>query len=612
MKFQQSDKIRTRMTKIKGQSVKFDTIKINGAGLDEVKIYLKKYADKIFLKYPTAQIFTTIKYEGMGWKSKKSITANYDGNIPIYDPMEIYRNWTRRPNIQSVMISMMERPAGGADTDKNDCLFFVISHALEGQIPFKSPATLKRKLGLNRRDMISLDKIQEVEKLIELCIDITGDAEMNSTAAYPRKITIEFKNNHFTIGRSQERKQIFNELFKSIHEDLPIVMYRHNFEEERTDYYDGKTKFSHHFDEHYAYMKSQTGLLFVDMDNVQLFKNKGKYFTLEQAYYNHISIATTLKQLTNGLINLFRSASFKNCVLTALFNTTKSINPEEISAEEHKFLEFATTGALMYQLTADTNNTHYYDINSNYPHSLTLMSIPTTQGEFRTVGADFLETMRTEWTETYKTPTFILRCKITNPNTSYLFRHNPTNYYTNYDIQLAFNLGLEINIIEDKQPNLLIYNTTTKGGDIFKKLVSVLYELKERKIDGVKELLSILWGGLCQKHYDEYYDDDNISSGDLHSITPLNQSQTRCKTKMVDPNHAYKTRYARLKPFLLSYCRRKFSKIIQKIPIADIVRIHTDGIHLNTLHHDVFNPSSKIGCFKYEFVVQQKEEQTTN
>ena len=46
--------------------------------------------------------------------------------------------------------------------------------------------------------------------------------------------------------------------------------------------------------------------------------------------------------------------------------------------------------------------------------------------------------------------------------------------------------------------------------DLFKNYVDVLYKLKDKKIQGSKMILNMLWGVLCEKKKTKHYIDINV------------------------------------------------------------------------------------------------------
>ena len=94
----------------------------------------------------------------------------------------------------------------------------------------------------------------------------------------------------------------------------------------------------------------------------------------------------------------------------------------------------------------------------------------------------------------------IYRCTV--KGTSKLFRFNFDNYYTHIDLNNAKQLGLDIKLIIDEKPNFLYYSRDKclTGNELFGRYVDLLFDLKQKKINGSKQILNILWGSLCEKY----------------------------------------------------------------------------------------------------------------
>ncbi|GBC05734.1 hypothetical protein RclHR1_00640022 [Rhizophagus clarus] len=80
------------------------------------------------------------------------------------------------------------------------------------------------------------------------------------------------------------------------------------------------------------------------------------------------------------------------------------------------------------------------------------------------------------------------------------FHYNPAGYYTHYDLLIAMDLGLHIEL-SSESPNALIFEQTKliNGHDIFNQWASYLTEIKEEdgKVEKVaKHMLVSLWGRL--------------------------------------------------------------------------------------------------------------------
>jgi hypothetical protein len=132
---------------------------------------------------------------------------------------------------------------------------------------------------------------------------------------------------------------------------------------------------------------------------------------------------------------------------------------------------------------------------------------------------------------------------------------------------------------------MLIYtrDKLIKGNDLFGKYVELLYPLKQKNITGAKLLLNILWGALCKKNKisckinnNEITTDDHPNeTKDIQEIIPISDTQTIIK--FTTDKCIYDTKFARIKPFLLSKARVKIGEAIYPI-IDHVYYSHTDSI----------------------------------
>ena len=146
---------------------------------------------------------------------------------------------------------------------------------------------------------------------------------------------------------------------------------------------------------------------------------------------------------------------------------------------------------------------------------------------------------------------------------------------------MALDYGLSVELIQDDKPNFLYYSKDKlmNGAFLFKNYVEELYKLKsESKM--AKLLLNILWGALCENSTKEFY---NNCQNELDlidcDITDLHFTGTKFRVEIVNfGDNYYKTNYARIKPFVLSYGRNHCYKTFKEYD-KDIIRVHTDGIY---------------------------------
>ena len=84
------------------------------------------------------------------------------------------------------------------------------------------------------------------------------------------------------------------------------------------------------------------------------------------------------------------------------------------------------------------------------------------------------------------------------------------------------------------QPNFLFYSKDKlmNGAYLFKNFVDELYELKQQKVNGAKDILNTLWGGLTETmHYNhsiETYKETHIDDANITRINCDDKINIRC------------------------------------------------------------------------------------
>jgi hypothetical protein len=168
------------------------------------------------------------------------------------------------------------------------------------------------------------------------------------------------------------------------------------------------------------------------------------------------------------------------------------------------------------------------------------------------------------------------------------------------DIEVAVAYGLKVELIADDKPNALIYtkDKLMNGAYLFKNYIDELYQLKMNKVVGAKDLLNVLWGGLCEstcyKHAIEFDEENDISEAHIRKINVGDKIRVNCtyfKKKQ------YKMNWARIKPFILAYARSRMFFCFKKFEPL-IIRMHTDGIYLKEQSTEL-KTGINIGYLKY-------------
>ena len=229
--------------------------------------------------------------------------------------------------------------------------------------------------------------------------------------------------------------------------------------------------------------------------------------------------------------------------------------PDTIHNNEASWIDNASFGATTFWKQY-AGNVHSFDVNSHYPNVMNknFNLFPMREGEFK-----HIENI------TDKAEYGIYRCVISNPENKVLklFRFNPLNYYTHYDIELAKQYDLKIELIQDEQPNFLFYSKDklVNGAFLFKHYINDIYALKEKKIGCSKDLLNVLYGGLCEKRHTKFSVDTETELNITNAkIVNLYTTEDKIKIKVISYKYGYyRTSFARILPFVLGLGRDKDS-----------------------------------------------------
>jgi len=338
-------------------------------------------------------------------------------------------------------------------------------------------------------------------------------------------------------------------------------------------------------------------------------KNK-KLLSLKETYDYFVKTADGLKEATNGKINLYKTGSKWTKAAITLFKDLEERNgiwPEKILDDEAEWIRNTMKGPLVWGLKYE-GEAYSYDIVSRYPSIMLSnhFSVPIKRGKFITL-------TKKEFSELKFYQFGIFRVKIKNADFK-LFKINELNYYTHYDLTRAKELNYEMELIEDGKPNFLLYDQYSRiqGNKIFKRFVNYLFDLKLKKVEGAKQIITSLWGTLCEKNIiKEKVQEFDIEKfeGSVIGCTPTDE-EDKMMVSYYKKDSYYVHNWARLGPFLISLGRKAISRMIQP-HIKYIKRIHTDGFYCsqkvewdkpNIFSHSVCDVKmgENLGNMKYE------------
>ena len=555
-----------------------------------------QFLESVKEKYPDAEglVSVTIKYPNRWYSSDVS---KFSENIHFFT-MEDYEMEDEDPNEYEsfrFLYIPIKRITEGGDDEHNDCLINAINQFFECISKYLDPKKLKDHLGLERDDKIDVSRMREVEQFINTdgfkerqpyALFVSGDAFYESTIKSNKRIYITLSKGHYSVNKDKIKNKS-----RRCFEEKPIVMAEYS--ENGYECFDGENTFvmSNEDFQDVRYKYLSTPYLFV----LKGFVRETKNMELSDAYHYYIEMADEMKLASKGLFNFYKTPTVKNMALNYFYDLTKAIQPDDISNNEAKWINKASTHAITYHEYYE-GDIHIYDINSRYPHVMQKNNnqFPIREGEWKTVN------------KIDSSLYGIYRCVISKPdNKPYkFFTFNQSSYYTHLDVKVAEEYGLTIELISDDKPNFLHYSSECliSGQYLFKKYVDKLYHLKQDKVKGSKALLNILWGALTEKmvykprvKLDEETD---LSGVEIHR---LHCEDDHLKLHVSKPTEQlFLTNYGRIKPFVLAYARSQMFFSFRKWETI-VMRIHTDSLYLTKIPKDMLPCSNKLGQLKHEY-----------
>lgn len=319
--------------------------------------------------------------------------------------------------------------------------------------------------------------------------------------------------------------------------------------------------------------KNEFNILVDQIKSVKLKTVNGKLYSLNyKKFYNH----------NNAVLNVFLSRN-----QTGLMSSFEDITQQEF----YIFERCLNSGLITLNLDYKNKPTecYGYDFSRYYTNLLNSMRIPTKTGKIYKL--DDVKWGKLEFG--------IYRVKITYDNEKFtnIFNFSKLNHYTsstlNHLYKIRNDYGLKFELLKDDQYNYnaLIYDEKCliKGQKIFSEWLKSLTIIKEKFPNNriVKHLMSSLWGTLCSynkeyTHNLEDYDATYMNNKEETEYKILDHLEDDAYI-IINTSNAYKYPLARIKPFLTAYGRLKIMKFIESEKLEDnIIRIHTDGIILNT------------------------------
>jgi len=500
-----------------------------------------------------------LKYE-KGWRSGYFEDFGHDAHLyseDIYDKDHHHYVHSQDSFNQFVFYAYEKSGSSGGSSKNNDCLYQCLSSVLYNDLPFKSDYDLKKFLKIPINSKVDISLISKIEtKLKNIQINVTGDYVYISNIKSNKVINLKLLNEHYTLDINKQNAKVKHVSYK---DRKPIIYDKNTFM-----CFDGKKEF-------YLTKEHRTDIFKWRTNYILVNKNYGESF--EKEYLMFQQDAEILKKESNGLINLFKTGNNKTTALELFDRFTKHISTNKLKQVESNFIS-KVSGALIFHEKYE-GPAYQYDIKSMYPSIMKSSQLfPIKEGELKYI---------TKLSEKDYYEFGIYRCIIKGSDK--IFKFNKHNHYTHIDLKCAKELGLNIDLIIDDQPNFIYYSRDKliTGNELFGQFVDVMFSLKEKKLtQRSKQILNILWGALCEKNTKKkiIMPKDKLlieQDSKLISIRPFNDDSTIFEYSRNDDQ--YKSGFARIGPFLMSKGRKIISDIMK--PYKDIVvRCHTDGIVL--------------------------------
>ena len=541
-----------------------------------------------------------------------------DASMTDYDEVGIFSSNAEFDAV-SIFYKAVSARAGGADDKHNDCLYYCLIEAFY-KLPkvLKSPAAFKRWLGLSRDDKVSINVIPKIEDELEMCINISGVEDYYSDKTYPKSVNMALYGEHFEVaGRClviDDYKALKYGYKEGYGRPYPIF-YKKNLKANtvklcRLDDINKSRKvttftkpLSYLSDFYRKHNEGNTNFLVAVKETVKYIDSNGeekkKLKEPEDVINKRVDEALAMQKDgyeilgkdARGALNPFHS-NFQARPMACHYwykHAPKCIsNCDEFMLGEDRWLVNSLKGGLLYAKKCELDKCYEHDFNSFYSSLMLECDFITRAGKWETYN---VMPKLDEDKDTYT----IWRCKIKGFDRRLFYRSgrpDKKHMYCGSDVITAQEEGYKIEMIIDGRSNCLRYdeNTRIPGHEVFEKFVKDMYKLKLQGCFYAKEMINSLWGYLTMKNLIEYRTNRGevkIADGDLiKRIYPDYYDKKKKKQHYLiqayDCNASklqlLKFKYARFGPFLTALGRRKMYKLVKKIGVDNVYRIHTDGV----------------------------------
>ncbi len=496
-----------------------------------------------------------------------------------------------RGNMVEILAWLAPPPSkrAGAIDEWNDCFFQAIRKAYEDEsfLPreVRTPAGFKSKLGLNRRDKVSFDKILEIEELMGCSFTITGDFSYESKNVKLRHVNLKCNGEHVDVRPQASHIPKLGAPIEK--ENVRTIC----FDQEKIHLYDGTTTRLIDFKE-YLELKKNRDCMFINVKEIG---------DLESNHSDFIQMADELLEKSGGRINYYRSNYTSKISFELLRTMTKSISePEPLDLFEQKIVDNASRGGLHYKQKGVLKNCTDVDMNRMYPSLMTNKHflIPAVKPTYKSFTNDEFMALKFFPIGIYQLSELSEHKWIAKPT--------PKNmWYTHYHLKAFRLLGMTFKIKEG-ETNALLYGSAGchHGDKVFKPYIDFLDDLeKNKKVskEYIKPLMNQIHGFMSSKNkkFHRLKKTDVLDIDDLHLESIVNYDGITI-AETTDKVNIFKFPWARVSPFLTAYAQLKMIEVLVKQNPDDIVYINTDGFISKTKPNLIY--SEHMGDFKIPHV----------
>lgn len=308
--------------------------------------------------------------------------------------------------------------------------------------------------------------------------------------------------------------------------------------------------------------------------------NKRKFKSVKEQWQKLDKDWQQIRTASNGEIQMGRYGYTPLATKAMWRQTVLHLNPDPIGPKEAEVIMLTKNGGLVSAVDGYEGPGYLYDFVSFYPSIMASQwfKVPLKEPEWETLDRDFFDDEKNlvslghyhcYWEE-----------KV------FGIRPNKTNWWcTSEDVKALRERGVKITMIQDGKENAMVYRGSgiPCGSTVFGPYVKEMFKYKQAGIGIAKELLSSLWGVLCEANE---YPLEGTEQAPLHIYegrhwqNPHRTKDGSVSVDIVNYQSAFETPFARIKEFLTSAGRRIMANLLMSV-CDKVIAVQTDGFILS-------------------------------